>query len=127
MKKIALASEENSGLDGRLAAHFGRCPYYVVANVNADSDVSVGEVEVVDNPHFNNHQPGVMPEFIKSLNANVIIAGGMGPRAITLFEGMGIEVITGFVGKVEDILKAYLEGKIEGTEPCGHDHGDGCS
>jgi predicted Fe-Mo cluster-binding NifX family protein len=123
MKKIALASEDNSGLDGRLAAHFGRCPYYVVANVN---DVSVGEVEVVKNPHFENHQMGIMPEFISSLNADVIIAGGMGPRAINLFEEMGIEVVTGFVGKVEDILKAYIEGKIEGTEPCGHDHGDGC-
>lgn len=126
MRKIVLASEDNMGLDGRLSAHFGRCPYYVVAKVDNAKDVSKGEVEVVENPHFNNHQPGVMPTYIQSLGADVMIAGGMGPRAIDLFNGMGIEVVTGYVGKIEDILKAFLEGKIEGTTPCAHDHDDGC-
>jgi predicted Fe-Mo cluster-binding NifX family protein len=123
MKKIALASEDNNGLDGRLSAHFGRCPYYVVADVDDDD---VKGFEVVGNPHFDNHQPGVMPEFISSLGANVIIAGGMGPRAINIFNDIGIEVVTGFVGKIGDILDAYMKGKIEGSAPCEHDHGGEC-
>jgi predicted Fe-Mo cluster-binding NifX family protein len=67
-----------------------------------------------------------MPEFIKSIGANVIIAGGMGPRAIDLFGELGIEVVTGYAGRVGDILTAYLEGKIKGSAPCAHDHQDGC-
>ncbi|MBN1573395.1 MAG: NifB/NifX family molybdenum-iron cluster-binding protein [Deltaproteobacteria bacterium] len=126
MKKIVMASEDNLGLDGRLSAHFGRCPYYVVADFNDAVELSAGDVEVVENPHFNNHQPGIMPEFIQSLGADVMIAGGMGPRAIELFNGMGIEVVTGYAGKIEDILKAYLAGRVKGTVPCAHDHDDGC-
>ncbi len=127
MKKIVMASEDNLGLEGRLSAHFGRCPYYVVANINDVKDVTADDVEVVENPHFNNHQPGIMPRYIHSLGADVMIAGGMGPRAIDLFNSIGIEVVTGFAGKVGDILKAYLDGKIEGTVPCAHDHGGECS
>jgi ATP-binding protein involved in chromosome partitioning len=123
MKNIALASETEKMLDGELSAHFGRCPYYTLVSVDGDS---VKTVKAVSNPHFGNHQPGVMPEFIKSIGANVIIAGGMGPRAIDLFDEMGIEVVTGYAGRVGDILTAYLEGKIKGSAPCAHDHHDGC-
>jgi ATP-binding protein involved in chromosome partitioning len=123
MKHIALASEDERMLDAELSAHFGRCPYYTVATIDGDS---VKDVKAVSNPHFNNHQPGVMPQFIKSTGADVIIAGGMGPRAIDLFSELGIEVVTGYAGRVGDILNAYLEGKIAGAAPCEHDHQDGC-
>jgi len=123
MKIIALASEDERMLDGELAAHFGRCPHYTLASVDG---TTVKEVKAVTNPHFGNHQPGVMPEFIRSIGANVIIAGGMGPRAIDLFGEMGIEVVTGYAGRVGDILGAYLDGKISGSAPCAHDHHDGC-
>jgi predicted Fe-Mo cluster-binding NifX family protein len=123
MKKIALAAEDDRKLDGELSAHFGRCPYYTL--VTSDGD-SVQTVEAVVNPHFNNHQPGIMPEFIRSIGADVIIAGGMGPRAIDLFSEMGIEVVTGYAGRVGDILTAYLEGKIAGVTPCAHDHQERC-
>ncbi len=36
MKKIALASEDGSGLDGLLSAHFGRCPFYTFVNVEGN-------------------------------------------------------------------------------------------
>ena len=123
MKKIALASESAQKLDGELSAHFGRCPYYTLVTFDG---TSIQEVEAIANPHFTNHQPGVMPEFIKSIGANVIIAGGMGPRAIDLFDEMGLEVVTGYAGRVGDILTAYLEGKIKGSAPCAHDHHDRC-
>jgi predicted Fe-Mo cluster-binding NifX family protein len=50
----------------------------------------------------------------------------MGPRAINIFNDIGIEVVTGFVGKIGDILDAYMKGKIEGSAPCEHDHGGEC-
>jgi predicted Fe-Mo cluster-binding NifX family protein len=50
----------------------------------------------------------------------------MGPKAIDMFTGFGIEVATGVGGKVEKVLNAYLEGRVNGTTPCEHDHGDSC-
>ena len=95
---IAVASEDSSGLEGQVSAHFGRCPFYVLAHVNGDTVV---QSQVVANPHFGEHRPGMMPQFIHGLGANVIIAGGMGPRAIEMFHGFGIEVATGATGPVQ--------------------------
>jgi len=114
--KIAFASEENTGLESRLSHHFGRCPYYVFVEIEDDE---VKNVEVKENPYFNSHVPGAVPQFIASEDANVIISGGMGPRAIDQFMRLGIEPITGVSGKIKDILNDYVDGKIQlGAEPC---------
>ncbi|MHA1629778.1 MAG: NifB/NifX family molybdenum-iron cluster-binding protein [Candidatus Heimdallarchaeota archaeon] len=44
----------------------------------------------------------------------MIIAGGMGQRAVGFFKEFGIEVITSATGKVKDAVKAYLEGNLTG-------------
>ncbi|MBW2056492.1 MAG: NifB/NifX family molybdenum-iron cluster-binding protein [Deltaproteobacteria bacterium] len=120
MKRIALACENDAGLESEVSAHFGRCPYYAIVAVE-DSDIC--ETEVVENPYFQAHQPGVVPEFIRSRNVDVMIAGGMGPRAIDLFNQFGIEVATGVQGKVKNVVAAYLGGRISGVFPCEHhDH-----
>lgn len=125
MKRIALACEDASGLEGFLSPHFGRCPYYTFVNVEGEKILSF---EVVKNPYYPNHQPGVIPQFIHSKKADVMIAGGMGPRAIDFFTQYGIDVATGVQGKVRDIVEAYLRGEIKGIVACehhGHDHGCG--
>jgi len=123
MKKISFACDDNSGLQAQLSGHFGRCPYYTLVDVEGSE---IKGVNVIENPYFNNHVPGQVPQFIKDQNANVMIAGGMGPRAIDLFSGFGIEVATGISGQVSNILTAYLSGKVSGTVACGHDHEESC-
>ncbi len=120
MRKIALAANDTLGLDGEMSMHFGRCPAYVVAYV--DDSNQLQKTEVVENPYFNQHVPGQVPSFINSLQVNAIIAGGMGPKAIDMFRGFGIDVVTGVGGRIGNVLQAYLEGKISGAAGCAHDH-----
>jgi predicted Fe-Mo cluster-binding NifX family protein len=120
---IAVASEDSSGLDGRVSPHFGRCPFYVLVQVNGDTVV---RSQIAANPHFGEHRPGMMPRFIRDLGAKVIIAGGMGPRAVDMFHRYGIDVATGAVGSVEEVLGAYLSGQHRGVVPCAHDHPESC-
>ena len=94
--KIAFSSEENKGIDGMLAHHFGRCPYYV----------------------FVDHEPGVVPQFIADKKADVIVSGGMGPRAIEWFKDLKVKAITAQPKKIKEILDDYFEGKLKGAEPC---------
>jgi predicted Fe-Mo cluster-binding NifX family protein len=122
-KTIAIAAEDNKGLAGDVSYHFGRCPYYVVVETEGEKCV---DAEVTSNPFFGNHEPGQMPKYIHDLGADVILAGGMGPRAVQLFHQYGIEVATGAVGKVESVLQAYLSGDLKGIVPCNHDHPDSC-
>ena len=119
MKKIVLTANDDLGLEGNMAMHFGHCPYYVIAHVH---DQGVEKTEVQENPYLNGHQPGQIPQFIKSLGADVIIAGGMGVKAIDWFEKLGIEVITGAREKVGATLNAYLAGQMAGASGCNHEH-----
>lgn len=123
MKRITFACEDAQGLDGLMSGHFGRCPYYTLVDVDVNE---IKDVSVIENPYFSSHIPGQVPRFINEQKANVMIAGGMGPMAIDLFSGFGIEVCTGVSGKVKDVLEAYLNGRVQGTAACAHDHKDSC-
>ena len=121
--RIAFASEDKLGMEGEVSAHFGRCPYYTLLEVE---EGKVGSWKVVDNPYHGNHVPGKVPEFIHSQKADVMIAGGMGPRAIEFFDGFGIEAVTGAFGRIQDVLDAYLRGELRGAGGCHHDHPESC-
>ena len=114
--KIALATDDNMGLDAVLSHHFGRCPYYIVVDVD---NKEIKDVKAVKNPFYESHgQTGEVPNFINSLAADVIIAGGMGPKAIGFFQQLGIQAFTGASGIVGDVIKNYMSGQIDGAVPC---------
>jgi predicted Fe-Mo cluster-binding NifX family protein len=120
---IIVAAEDACGFDGEVSAHFGRCPFFLLAE--ADGRTATVS-EVVPNPYAGAHPPDAVPRFIRDMGANTIIAGGMGPRAIEKFHGLGIDVATGITGTVATVLGAYLRGEHRGVVPCAHDHPDSC-
>lgn len=122
-RTVAVATEDKLGLSGEVAMHFGRCPFFTLVEIE---DGSIGDVAIVPNPHFDQHQPGVMPRFIQGFGAQVILAGGMGPRAVQTFRSFGMDVVTGVVGTVDKVLEAYLDGTATGIVPCRHDHPESC-
>lgn len=115
-KKIAVASKDHMGLNSQVNAHFGRCPYYTLVEVEEDE---IKKISSVENPYYISHgQPGQAPNFIKEQGAEVIIAGGIGPRAIEFFSQLGIEAVTGGSGRVADAVNSYLKGNLQGGGPC---------
>jgi predicted Fe-Mo cluster-binding NifX family protein len=123
--RIALSADNKNGLDSIVSPHFGRCPHFVVVDLDGHD---VQEVLAVDNPYYGNHRPGQVPAFINSLGANVMLTGGMGGRAIQFFQQFGIEGVTGAYGTVRQSLERYLGGQLQGAVPCkesqSHGHGD---
>jgi len=125
--RIAISLETNNGLDSMVAQHFGRCPYFALVDVD---DNKTQTIEVIDNPYLSGHQVGEVPQFINEQQANVMISGGMGGRAIQFFEQFGIQVATGASGTVRGTLETYLGGELRKAAPCaesvahghGHDH-----
>ncbi|NLZ28747.1 MAG: dinitrogenase iron-molybdenum cofactor [Firmicutes bacterium] len=113
--KIAIATE-----NGFVAQHFGHCSTYTLFEI-ADQKI-IGK-EVVDNP---GHQPGFLPGFLAQYGVSCIIAGGMGQRAINLFEEQNIEAIVGVAGVVEEVIADYLSGNLKAGESfCDHGRGGG--
>ena len=121
--RVAISADDKNGLDSVISPHFGRCPHYVLVDVDGQEVLAV---TAVDNPHYAQHAPGQVPGFIHSQGVNVMVTGGMGRRAIDFFEQYGIESVTGASGLVRHALQHYLGGELSGAAPCresvGHAH-----
>ena len=113
--RIAISADDRNDLDSVVSPHFGRCPHYILVDVEGQE---VQAVQVVDNPYYGRHSPGQVPGFIHSQRVNVMLTGGMGRRAIVFFEQYGIEAVTGASGMVRHALEGYLGGGLRGVQPC---------
>jgi len=126
--RVAIAADDNRGLESVVSPHFGRCAYYVLVDLDGRE---VQQVDAVENPYYGHHQPGQVPGFIERQGADVMLAGGMGRRAIALFQQCGIEPVTGATGSVRHALEQYLGGALQGAAPCreslAHDHEEAAS
>lgn len=116
--KIAISTDNN-----QVSAHFGRCRQYSIFDVE---DNKVTGKTVIGTP---GHQPGMLPPYLNEKGVNVVISGGMGPRAQNLFRELNIEPIIGVTGNVDDVILDYLQGKLEtGESTCnqGQEHHHDC-
>jgi predicted Fe-Mo cluster-binding NifX family protein len=113
--RIAISADDSNGLDSVVSPHFGRCPYYVLVDLDGRE---VSGVSAVGNPCYGQHRPGEVPGFIQSQGADVMLAGGMGRRAIGFFQQYGIQAVTGASGTVRHALEQYLGGALQGAAPC---------
>jgi len=115
--KIAISTEINQGPESKVAHHFGRCPFFALAELQDEQIISL---KVIDNPFYESHQPGQVPEFIKNQGARVMISGGMGRRALEFFAQYDIEVKTGASGTIDGVINAYLAGELQDGASCAH-------
>jgi ATP-binding protein involved in chromosome partitioning len=103
---------------GALCAHFGHCEQFLLFDVDPGSKAVLGYQALTPPPH----EPGVLPRWLHQQGANVIISGGMGSRAQSLFAENGIDVIVGAAsGAPEHVVQAYLDGTLQtGANVCDH-------
>ncbi len=101
---------------GSLTNHFGHCEQFAIVDVQAGR-IQAKEL-VVPPPH----EPGLLPRWLGELDVSLIIAGGMGRRALDLFGQQNIKVITGAPNlPPEELIKQYLEGTLlTGANVCDH-------
>ncbi|MGA1791786.1 MAG: P-loop NTPase, partial [bacterium] len=104
--------------DGKLAMHFGHCEQFALLDVDPATK-KILKQDLLEAPE---HQPGLLPEWLKERGADVILSGGMGSRAQNLFAQNGIKVVTGASCEAPDALvNAYLEGTLRtGENICDH-------
>jgi len=107
--RIAIPAEDNRGLESNVSRHFGRARYFVFVDVE---DNKIKNAEVVKVP-FEEHGPGDLPNFIREHGGEVVLAYGMGRRAIDYFNQLGIEVVTGAYGKIKDVVEAFINQVLE--------------
>lgn len=102
-----------------VAGHFGHCEVFTIFNTDT------GGYSLLRSPE---HQPGALPLFLKDNGAEIVISGGMGERARTLLESVGIQVYTGVNMSVRQAVDLFVSNRLSSSgEFCApHDHGIGC-
>lgn len=96
-------------IDGVLSPHFGHSQEFTLVDV----DLEKKEIKRVSREVPPPHEPGVLPRWLKELGCDIVIAGGMGQRAVAFFEQSGIQVITGApVQKADEVVQAYLASRL---------------
>ena len=104
--------------DGKLCMHFGHCDKFVVVEVETGAKTIRSATELEPPPH----EPGLLPRWLAERGADVIIAGGMGQRAQSLFLEQEIHVVVGApVADPQTLVQAYLAGTLKtGENACDH-------
>jgi predicted Fe-Mo cluster-binding NifX family protein len=114
--KIAIAQDGN-----RVSEHFGHCQGYAIF------DVEESIIYRRDDLPSPGHEPGRLPVFLAEHGVDLIIAGGMGPRAVDLFRENGINVLLGIGGNVDYVAQDYIAGRLSpGKSSCHHEDGGEC-
>lgn len=113
--KIAIPIE-----NGRLNSHFGGSRHFALIEVDENTK-TVLRSETLPAPE---HQPGAFPRWLREQNVQVVIAGGIGQRALSIFAQNGIQVRAGQPdAPAEALIAAYLAGQlVQTSEGCTHHH-----
>ncbi|KUG18868.1 MAG: NifB/NifX family molybdenum-iron cluster-binding protein [Methanomicrobiaceae archaeon] len=111
--KIAIAKDGN-----QVSEHFGHCERY---GIYVATDSIIYRTDDLINP---GHEPGRLPVFLAEHGVTHVIAGGMGQRAIEIFNQNGISVMVGVSGNVDIVAQDFIAGKITpGDSTCHHHEG----
>ena len=103
-------------IDGRVDDHFGHCDHYTIFTIEQ------GRVECresLPSPQGCGCKSGIATT-LQEMGVKVMLAGNMGEGARNVLSSNDIKVIRGCSGNVDDLVKAYLAGKV-------NDNGEACS
>lgn len=103
--KIGVATE-----NGFVSEHFGKCEQFTIFETE---DKSIKGKVLLDTSA---HGHALLPSFLASNGVETVIAGGMGDGAKQNLESLGIRIIPGASGNVEEAVHQYLEGTLKVSE-----------
>lgn len=105
--KICIPTIGENGLNNHVGEHFGRVPTYTIV------DLDTNEVRVIQNTSEHMGGQGYPPEIMAKEGVNILVCRGLGRRAISMFEKLGIEVYIGAFGTVKDAIDDFKQGRLQ--------------
>lgn len=107
--KIAI-SATGKELSDSVAELFGRCPYFIIAEIE---DEKVVKTEVLKNENEDQASGAGMStaKLLVENNVNVVIAKTVGPRAMDVLKQFNVEVYNG-EGKINEVIQKFIDKKL---------------
>ena len=102
-----------------LSSHFGQSEKFAIFDIDTETSTITGRSDLAP-PH---HAPGAFPSWLSDHKVTLVIAGGMGDRARSLFTAKDIQVVLGAApGDPETTVQDFLAGRlVAGENACDHD------
>ncbi len=95
--------------DGHLHENFARCRRFTFLETDAGGNVVVRRDDVA----APDGSSGLVPPWLRKQGVKVLIAGGIGPRALGICARCDIEVRAGTRGvSIEQVIAAYSKGEL---------------
>lgn len=108
--KIAISSNGRE-LGDHVAELFGRCPYFLIVEINGKE---VGEIQARENT--NSDQTGgagiAAAKFLAEMDVSAVIAQNIGPRATDVLKQFNIETYY-FNGAGKDAVQNFINGRLK--------------
>ncbi|MDD4990480.1 MAG: NifB/NifX family molybdenum-iron cluster-binding protein [Candidatus Pacebacteria bacterium] len=108
--KIA-ASSTGKNIEDNVSDVFGRCPYFIIAEIKDDK---IEKTEAVKNEGTDQMSGAGMSaaQLMAEKNINVVITGNVGPRALDVLKQFNIEIYSAS-GVIKEVLQEFIDGKLK--------------
>lgn len=102
----------------KISQHFGHSENFLITEVDKDAKKVISKQLLVPPEH----EPGVLPRWLKELGVNCLITCGIGQRAVDLLKQSGVNVIAGIEPQDADTaINHFLNDELEsGKNVCDH-------
>ena len=105
MKKIAVPVTKSNQIDD----HFGHCEFYNVYTISEKNEIT--DVQTIKSEQGCGCKSNIA-SVLASQGVSIMLAGGIGGGAINVLGFSGIKVVRGCSGNAADVVKLYIDGKI---------------
>jgi predicted Fe-Mo cluster-binding NifX family protein len=109
--KIAV-SATGRDLSADVDPRFGRTEYFIVIDSETMAYEAIENTQNLDLPQGAGIQAG---KTIVNSGATVLLTGNCGPKAFTVLNQAGVEVVVNVKGAVKEAVSAYLRGDLKPT------------
>ena len=97
--------------------HFGHCEFYSVYTISEKNEIT--DVQTIKSVQGCGCKSNIA-SVLAGQGVTIMLAGGIGEGAINVLGFSGIKVVRGCSGNAADVVKLYVDGKI-------NDSGESCS
>jgi predicted Fe-Mo cluster-binding NifX family protein len=120
MMKICIPTRSDKGNEALISAHFGSAPFFTIYDTDSAS------LDVIKNQN-EHHEHGQCHSLraVAGLDVEVVIAAGLGHRALEGLNSAGIRVYKTAAKTVSEVLghlDDHLREPMTGECACGHGH-----
>jgi predicted Fe-Mo cluster-binding NifX family protein len=117
--KIAVPTTKDKMVD----SHFGHCEFFTVFTI--DENRKISDTQIIEAPSECGCKSGIA-SILSQNGVTVMLAGNMGPGAVTVLNNNGITVYRGCAGNANEVALSFAAGSVSDSgETCSNHGGSG--